>query len=130
MRPNNHIDGQQGCPYCCTSKGEARVNDWLTEQHIQFNREYKFSELLSDKGNPLRFDFYIPSVNLCIEYDGEQHTVHKKSWMSKDEFDRLQVHDIRKTVFCMENNISLLRIPWTDKNNIENILETHFQYVY
>ena len=65
------------------------------------------------------FDFYLPQYNICIEYDGE---FHYKMIMEYDEFINQKIRDTIKTVYCKENNIKLIRIPYWEFNNIENIL--------
>lgn len=50
------------------SKPEEKIIAILLREHISFFREYRFSDLAK-----YRFDFYIPSLNVVIEYDGEQH---------------------------------------------------------
>ena len=65
------------------------------------------------------FDFYLPQYNICIEYDGE---FHYKMIMGYDEFINQKIRDTIKTVYCKENNIKLIIIPYWEFNNIENIL--------
>ena len=60
--------------------------------------------------------FYIPSFNLAIEYDGEQHFVKKYCW-GKDNL-KIQRRDKIKTQFCLDEGIKLLRINCI--KNIEN----------
>ena len=41
-----------------------------------------------------------------------------------------QYHDAIKTKYCIENQIPLIRIPYWDKNNLENVLIANLkQYV-
>ncbi len=75
----------------------------------------------------LPFDFYITKLNLYIEYNGEQHyrpvqfggmPIEK----AKDRFVSQKNRDGIKKKYCYENNLSLLIIPYWEKDNIENIL--------
>ena len=95
-------------------------------------REFdKFFNLVSDLGNPLRFDFAIFDNNkliLLIEYDGEQHFKWLKGWQTKEEFEKLQYHDQLKNTYCKNNNIPLLRIPYYDFDNIDDILCKYLKY--
>lgn len=124
--PNNLLRGY-GCPKCSESKGEKRVAKYLDSKNIEYERQYKFDECRSK--DKLPFDFYIPSLNVAIEYDGEDH--YKINKRSKNEsyervFNRFvgtKVRDTIKTVYCKENNIKLIRIPYTEYDNIEKILE-------
>lgn len=122
--------GGQSCPDCRKkeSVGERRIRQWLELHNIEFEQEKYFKDCVDKKQLP--FDFYIPSLNLCVEYDGEQHFVEKHFFSNDrliaDQFDSLtsyvKYHDSIKTDYCKNNNISLLRIPYTKITNIEKIL--------
>ena len=59
---------------CINSWGEELIAYVLNNQNINYQKEYTFSNLRSDKNRPLRFDFAIFNQNnelMClIEYDG------------------------------------------------------------
>ena len=65
----------------------------------------------------LRFDFYLPDYNCCIEYDGIQH--FKRTNFSHDNFEERQKRDEIKNQYCKDNNIVLIRIPYTDLDLID-----------
>lgn len=111
----------QGCPKCNISAGESRIMKILNDFKIGFEYEKSFDGC-RDK-NPLRFDFYIPKMNLCIEYDGKQHFELCEYLMSEEEFENLKRRDLIKNIYCKDNDIKLLRIKYTDFDNIENILK-------
>lgn len=76
--------------------------------------EKKFDTCLSPKGKPLPFDFYLPTQNTLIEFDGEQH--FKISFGQSEEKLILQKqYDKIKTEWCLRNNISLIRVPYFKK---------------
>lgn len=84
----------------------------------------------------LSFDFYVPSMNLCIEVDGAQHYKPGNFGnMTKEEcetkFIDAKHRDEIKTEFCKSNGIKLLRIPYSafrrHKNNYKEILEKVFK---
>lgn len=61
---------------------------------------------------------------MCIEYDGEQHFL--KGCFGDTNGQVLletQKRDNIKTQYCLDNNIKLVRIPYWEFNNIENILK-------
>lgn len=126
--PNNHISGM-GCPLCSMSKGEEKIRNWLLKNNITSISQKIFYELKSKKNSNLKFDFYLPHYNICIEYDGHQHffPVNFTGKMSQEEikkqFIKIQENDELKNKYCKENNILLLRIAYGDFNNIESILE-------
>ncbi len=65
---------------------------------------------------PLRFDFYLPNYNCCIEYDGEQH--FRECDLCRDSLSDRQYRDNLKNDFCKRANIILIRIPYTDCKKI------------
>ena len=107
------------------SKGEERIAKWLKDSDIIFDEQKTFSDL-KDKGL-LRFDFYIEAINLCIEFDGEQHFKARRDDPTGERLKILQYHDNMKNEYCKSNNIKLLRITYKQFKKIEKILEAFFQ---
>lgn len=97
----------------CTKRSsrERLIERVLTENGVKFKGEYIFPEC-RDK-HPLRFDFYIESQNLAIEYQGEQHYMPLVKYGGAEQFERQKVHDAFKRNFCKEHNILLLELPYT-----------------
>ncbi|GAA0102459.1 hypothetical protein UT300012_31740 [Paraclostridium bifermentans] len=120
---SNITNLNQWCPKCASSKGERRISEWLKKNNIKYENEKAFDRLISDLGNSLRYDFYLPDYNTLIEYDGLQHDKWIKSWISKEDFDKLQYHDRLKNEYAKNNNIKLIRIKEKDFDNIEDILD-------
>ena len=117
---NEHLKSN-GCPKCKNSKGEIKVENYLKENNINYETQFRIKECRNKK--PLPFDFYLPDFNILIEYDGELHyKPYRKVEKSLEKFKRTQLHDNIKTQYCQKNNIKLLRIPYTEFNNIEEIL--------
>lgn len=103
------------CPKCASSKGEEYIRKWLNSQHID-NIEQKRFEDCRDK-RALPFDFYLPEYNLIIEYDGRQHFEQVGAWGGEHGLEERQRHDAIKNQYCKDNNINLLRIPYTVKRD-------------
>lgn len=99
------------------SKGNVKIADILDEANIPYEIEKTF-ETCKDK-NVLPFDFYVNNKYL-IEYDGEQHFDKNTIF----DYEYTHQHDLIKSNWCKENNISLIRIPYTRYNNlcIEDLL--------
>ena len=116
--PDNILNKFRGCPYCIESKGERKIRNFLEENNIHFEPQKKFKDCKDKRELP--FDFYIPSFNLCIEYDGEQH--FKEILVFKNNLENIKLHDNIKTKFCLKHKINLLRISYKQFNNIEHIL--------
>jgi hypothetical protein len=117
--PSKHINAEQGCPSCNESKGEKLINDLLLKNKINLVRQKRFLDCVNTLGKkkclPLPFDFYLPNLNTCIEYDGEQHYKPVLTFGGIDEFKKLQGRDEMKNQYCKKNGIKLIRIPYTMK---------------
>ena len=111
---------QTRCPHCAKSEsvGEFRIRKFLEEHKIYFEQEKTFKDCVDKKYLP--FDFYLPNYNLIIEFDGQHHF----SNVMFDNYDITQKHDEIKNQYCESHNINLLRIPYWEGNNIEEILTT------
>ena len=120
MTPNNLLNNQ-GCPKCNESKGEKAVAKYLDSRNIKYESQYKFNDCKSKTKLP--FDFYIPSKNIVIEYDGRQHFELIDYFGGFNSFVEGKIRDTIKTIYCKENNIKLIRIAYWDFDNIEKILE-------
>lgn len=115
----SHLSGT-GCPMCGKkSKGEAAIEDFLKNNNISFTTEKTFPTLLSVKNWYLRFDFYLPTYNILIEFDGEQH--FNPRYFSKDnkekileDFHTLQKNDQIKNEWCLSNNYKLIRFNYKE----------------
>ena len=70
----------------------------------------------------LRFDFYLPEHNTCIEYDGIQHFKPIKFFNGKAGLLKTIKHDQIKNRYCQNNNINLIRIKYNQRKNLKNIL--------
>ena len=116
--PANHLAGK-GCPYCNESQGEKFVTKLLNNNDLEFTRQFKFidctNKLLGRYCRKLRFDFYLPDYNTCIEYDGAQHFVPVEIWGGDEGLKEIQKRDKIKNQYCKKNGIKLIRIPYTMK---------------
>lgn len=105
------------CPTCTTiSKGEEKIKLLLTKANIPFVQEKTFSTCRFPETNALlRFDFYVDNTYL-IEFDGIQH-FKEIGWNNANELKATQQRDNFKNEWCQQNNIPLIRIPYTDLNS-------------
>lgn len=108
------------CSKCNESKGEKEIERILNKYNIIFKPQYKFKDCRCK--NSLPFDFYIPSLNVLIEFDGIQHFEILPHWGGIDKLIETKIHDTIKTKYSENNNIKLIRIPYWELNNIEEIL--------
>lgn len=119
---------------CISSKNEATIAKILRKYKVKYKQQYTFDDC-KDVGL-LRFDFGVLDNNnelvFLIEYDGEQHYEPIKfSDMSDEEVQQklleTQHRDQIKNDYCRDNGIPLLRIPYWEKDNLENILVEHIK---
>ena len=124
-------NGGQYCPECTKheSLGEKKIRLFLENNKINYICQYTYNDCKDV--HVLPFDFYLPDHNKLIEYDGRQHYYPSK-WNSEmtDEdtvlnFNKTQKHDNIKNDYCNKNNIKLLRIPYWNFDNINDILKTY-----
>lgn len=123
VTPNNMLIGR-GCPRCQESSGERQIRQWLETHNLEY--EYQHSFIGCKDKYLLPFDFYIPSLNICVEYDGVQHFqpidfAGKGDKWAENNFQLTQYHDKIKNKYCKSNKIRLLRIPYF--KNIEEELQ-------
>lgn len=115
----NLINGStKSCGCIKISSGEERIMSLLQERNINFEKEYTFIDLLSNNSTVrLRFDFAIFSNSgkliQLIEYDGIQHYKPIERFGGEKAFLQIQINDRKKDLYCLENNIKLIRIPYT-----------------
>ena len=116
---------------CLISRGEEVIKKLLALNNINFDNQHTFETCRFPKTNALvRFDFYINDSYL-LEYDGSQHFFYSGSgWNTEENFIAIQQRDEYKNQWCKENNIPLIRIPYTklDTLCIEDLLLATTQF--
>jgi hypothetical protein len=124
IRPHDILHGGYGCPACACSKGEDIIFNYLNQIDIEFEAQYKYDDLIGLGGGLLSYDFYLPTYNLLIEFQGKQHYEPIDWFGGFEKFEYQQEHDKRKRKYAKEHSIELMEIPYWDINKIENILES------
>lgn len=106
------MKGMANCPKCTMTSGEYKVANYLDASGYEYIPQYSF-----DDADPVikrkRFDFYLPELNTCIEYDGKQHFEPLQNFGGEETFEYTKKNDKIKDDYCAENNIRLIRIPYT-----------------
>lgn len=128
--PNSHLRGN-GCLKCSSriSKNELRIIHWLEQNCILFIKDKTFVDLHGKtKTSRLRYDFWLPEQQILIEYDGEHHfcPVRRVGRNSITEatklYERFVINDKKKTEYAQQNRYHLIRIPYTQRDHLEEIL--------
>lgn len=124
QNPSDHMNGA-GCSKCNISRGERAIMQWL----ITNNLLYEYNKSFDNCRNPvtnrkLWFDFYLPTPNTLIEFDGRQHFAEVScKTFKRESLSVIQYRDNLKNEYAKNNNIKLLRIPYIELKNINQILE-------
>lgn len=117
-KPNENRRAVSSCGHE-RSKGEQKIRSILLSENINFVQEKCFKDCINQKTNgQLRFDFYLPDYNCCIEFDGIQH--FKDVGWKEEHLEDTQYRDKIKNKYCNEHNIILIRIPYFDYSIIDS----------
>ena len=99
------------------SKSEEKIAALLQKANIPFEREKIYSDLRNGR---LRFDFYLPEMNVLLEYDSLLHFEQvKKFHATQHEFKHAQENDRIKNSFALAHGIKLYRIPFWKFNDLK-----------
>lgn len=127
--PNN-------CMLFCFSKGEFLLQQIFEEFHINYEYQKRFEKLRYK--HTLSFDFYLPDYNLCIEFQGSQHSSFEsfKNLMYvngvrlpeeeiKLQYEDALMRDQLKRDFCSKpENPDLFEIPYNvNINSLKKIIK-------
>ena len=119
---------------CISSYGEECIATICRKHSLQYEQQKTFESCrFKDTGKKARFDFYI-NQSYLIEFDGVQHFIcTDKDWNTLENFEQTQMRDAYKNQWCKDNNIPLIRIPYTklDTLCIEDLMleTTQFRVV-
>ncbi|MFF3147928.1 hypothetical protein ACFVRU_41000 [Streptomyces sp. NPDC057927] len=124
ITPNDFLRGKR-CPYCNESKGEKAISNWLNNNKIKYISQFKFNDCKYKKTLPFDFAIFDDSniLQCLVEYDGELHYISVKHFGGEKKFEKTQRNDQIKNDYCKQNNIPLLRIPYWEFDNIEDIIK-------
>lgn len=111
QQPCDHLSGHGH--NCYKSKQEEQLAQFLIDNHIFFEREKTFTDCIGKK-KCLPFDFYIPSRNLLIEIQGEQHLIEKSFFKNFEE---------RKRLDKIKRDYALKKYNFLEIFYYENIIE-------
>lgn len=118
---------------CLVSVAEEKMTNFLIENNISFKKQYKFEDCKDIRCLP--FDFAIfdeEKLKFLIELQGEQHyrpftfNGEPKETKNKNLEDRLKKDKIKEK-YCEQHLIPLLRIKYTQFNEMDRIFETFYK---
>lgn len=121
---NAFLMGSGNCPICTSSRGEQEIYNYLVNHNVPFKRQARFKTCRIKAELP--FDFYVDN-RFLIEYDGELHYKDVVGFI--DSREEISKRDHVKTKWALNNNIPLLRIPYTELNSINSVLDAYINKV-
>ena len=107
--------------------GEIHIKTLLDAENIPYKKEYCI--IINNK--KLRFDFAIlddDKVIRLIEFDGPHHYAKKTQIYSEEKCKTIQENDLIKNQWAKDNNIPLVRIPYSQRDKI--VFDTIFSNKY
>lgn len=127
LSPNNNIwtttfnNFQRGnrCPMdnpTNMSKGELFVYSILLKNRVVENLKKEYLIHINNRFHRLDFVFSINNKKYAIEYDGIQHYKKVEYFNNSAQFEERVNRDNLKNKYCVENNIKMIRIPYTYKD--------------
>ena len=105
------------CGCRAMSIGEENIQNILINNGIEFISQYG----IKTNNNYYRFDFAIldknQNIERLIEFDGIQHYDNQHKHWGKSTTE-VKCRDAKKNNYALSNNIPLVRIPYTERDNI------------
>lgn len=112
VRPDDFFSKHSRCPYCTNPKGEDIIDKILKALGIKYEYQKTFDDLKDSR--VLSYDFFIPSQNVLIEYQGRQHYEPVDYFGGEAQFKLQQKHDKLKSDYAKGNGYKLIAIPYTE----------------
>lgn len=122
--------------------GEYKILKFLTKYYkshdecLYFSNEQRFDN--NFYYNNLSYDFFIIVIDkeqicqaITIEIDGYQHFGHShyNENNKEEEYCKRITYDLIKDYYCWINNIRILRIHYSEKENMEHIVEEYLDNI-
>lgn len=90
------------------SYGEKTIARYLKSKRLKYIREHWFKDCFNNRTKHLLFfDFYIPELNMCIEFQGAHHYPPHLT-------DEQRWRDKLKVKYCRKRGIKLLVVHYMD----------------
>lgn len=121
--PNSFLSGAR-CPDCREYKGQRKIVDHIKVRNLPYTVEYRIP------GN-LRLDVAVfdpkhhGKLLAVIEFQGEQHYHPVSFYGGREKFRRQIKNDQQKRIYCMQNHIHLIIIPYWEFEQIGKIIDKH-----
>ena len=120
VRKYDLIRGKTKSCGCHRSQGEDKITELLNKNNIAFQTQYSPNDFTfnNEKQTKCYFDFYVEKKYI-IEFDGEQHFHgNGNGWFNEETYQKTKQRDLEKNQYCFNNNIPIIRIPYTHLNKL------------
>ena len=126
QRPTSHLEGM--APEFRKNE-ESIIRDLMEQNDFKgireikdFLRKFKIEFLQNHMLDKIEFDFYLPSIRVCIEFDGIYHFQPIEELGGLKTYDRVRLEEKIKSDYCEDNYIDLVKIRYDQIDNIYMIL--------
>lgn len=126
QRPTSHLEGM--APEFRKNE-ESIIRDLMEQSDFKgireikdFLRKFKIEFLQKHMLDKIEFDFYLPSIRVCIEFDGVYHFQPIEELGGLKTYDRVRLEEKIKSDYCEDNYIDLVKIKYDQIENIYMIL--------
>jgi len=126
QRPTSHLEGM--APEFRKNE-ESMIRDLMEQNDFKgireikdFLRKFKIEFLQNHILDRIEFDFYLPSIRVCIEFDGIYHYQPIEELGGLKTYDRVRLEEKIKSDYCEDNYIDLVKIRYDQIDNIYMIL--------
>lgn len=99
------------------------IGELISKCAIEFLLQEQFTKIRPDwlkneDGNNLEIDAYSAKLKLGLEYQGVQHQQYVYHFhRTREEFEKRKKHDELKKKLCEENDVTLIEVIYTTKEN-------------
>ena len=94
--------------------GEGFIYETLLANTVNSIYPDSIREFSPDWLGQQRLDIFIPSLNLALEYNGEQHYHPIEFFGGEDGFKKTKARDKKKRRLCKKNNVTLIEWKFTE----------------
>lgn len=120
------------CPVCNMPFTEKTVWDYLQNNNIETQIQYKLDDLESENHEKLKFDFaifYKNKLEVLLEIDDVEHYFNHPKCIKRQ---KAKKRDIQKDKYCKENNIPLyrMRVPFRNGDKNEMNYSEYYEYIH
>jgi hypothetical protein len=126
QRPTSHLEGM--APEFRKNE-ESIIRDLMEQNDFKgireikdFLRKFKIEFLQNHMMDRIEFDFYLPSIRVCIEFDGIYHFLQIEELGGLNTYKKSKIDEKIKSDYCEDNYIDLVKIKYDQIDNIYMIL--------